>query len=471
MLGVGMYTTIKTLWKQGANKSQIARVTGHDWKTVAKVIRKLQAGIEYPQKKKHPRILDRYKEEIIEWREEGLTGLRIYEKIQGKGINISYSTVKDYLSKIKKRDDIFIRLHTKPGEEAQVDFGYLGVTRDNQGKKRKTWIFNMRLSYSRLDYYEKVYDQRVETFIRCHMNAFDSFGGIPGRIKIDNLKAAILKANFYEPVYQKIYKDFANYYGFRPLPCRIYRPNDKGKVESGIKYVKNNFFAGRKFKDGEDLDRQLKNWQQSKCNQRVHGTTRKIPQQLFEDKEKKELSPLPIEEFKLVKAGSRKVYHDCHIYVDYNYYSVPFEYVGKYVDIELTQKLLKVYYKNRLVTIHPRQSNRGNFSTKANHYPRYKRYSRTEYQERYQVKMAQIGRFAEQIFFLIIENQSTDWMRTIAGILSLRKQYPIQIIDAACKRALSFGVHQYQIIKNICANGSYNLPTEFKEGIYEHIKK
>ena len=131
-------------------------------------------------------------------------------------------------------------MHTLPGEEAQVDFGYLGLTY-YKGKKRKTWVFNMRLSYSRLDYYEIVYDQRVETFIQGHINAFYYFAGIPQYVKIDNLKAAILKANFYEPIYQELYKNFAYHYGFHPLPCRVRRPNDKGKVESGIKYVKNNF--------------------------------------------------------------------------------------------------------------------------------------------------------------------------------------------------------------------------------------
>ena len=117
---------------------------------------------------------------------------------------------------IRKRENIFVRIHTLPGEEAQVDFGYVGLTPDNNGKRRKTWVFNMRLSYSRLDYYEKVYDQRVETFIQCHINAFKYFEGITEYVKTDNLKAAILQANFYEPIYQQMYKNFALHYGFKP---------------------------------------------------------------------------------------------------------------------------------------------------------------------------------------------------------------------------------------------------------------
>ena len=333
-----MYTTIKTLWERKNNKTEIARSTGHDWKTVAKVIKSISVGKESPTKKSHPRILDPYKEEILEWLEQGLTGVRIFEELKVKSINVGHTTVKTYIADIKKRDNIVIRIHTKPGEEAQVDFGYVGLTPDNNGKKRKTWVFNMRLSYSRLDYYEKVYDQKVETFIQCHINAFNYFGGIPEYIKIDNLKAAILEANFYAPLYQELYKNFAVYYGFKPMPCRIRKPNDKGKVEAGIKYVKRNFFLGRKFKDGDDLDRQLRNWLEKTCNQRVHGTTRKIPREVFEEEERKKLLQLPEQEFKIPAVGSRKV---CHIYVEYNYYSVPYEYVGGEVDIEIRKGFLE----------------------------------------------------------------------------------------------------------------------------------
>jgi len=465
MIGVAMYITIKSLWERHKNKSLIARLTGHDWKTVAKKIKEIEAGKEYPKKKPHPRILDSHKEQIMKWLEEDLSGIRIHEKMQEEGIKVGYSTVKNYICKIKKRDKIFIRMHTLPGEEAQVDFGYLGYTL-YKGKKRKTWVFNMRLSYSRLDYYEIVYDQRVETFIRCHINAFNYFGGIPQYVKIDNLKAAILKANFYEPIYQELYKNFASCYGFHPLPCRVRRPNDKGKVESGIKYVKNNFFLGRKFSNEQEIKERLNRWC-NKVNYRIHGTTRKVPKEVFEKEEKVKLIPLPKEEFKLASVGIRKVYYDCHIYVDYNYYSVPFEYVGKEVEIELAKNLLKVFYQGKEIAVHPRLSGRGKFRTNNSHYPAYKRYSDTEYQERYQAKMAHIGTYAEQLFFLIIKEHPKDWNRTVQGILSLQKIYPREVIEATCKRALSFGVIRYSVIKNICHNGSYILPLEFdKEAVY-----
>jgi transposase len=401
----------------------------------------------------------------MKWLEEDLSGVRIHEKMQEKGVKVGYSTVRDYIGTIKKKDNIFIRMHTLPAEETQVDFGYVGYT-PYQGKKRKTWVFNMRPSYSCLDYYEVVYDQRVLTFIRCHINAFNYFGGIPRYVKIENLKAAILQANFYEPIYQELYKNFASHYGFHPLPCRVRRPNNKGKVESGIKYVKHNFFLGRRFTGEKEVKERLSKWN-TRANHRIHGTTRKVPRELFEKEEKAKLIPLPQEEFKLVKVGSRKVYHDCHIYVDYNYYSVPFAYVGKKVEIELSKKLLKIFYQGTEITLHLRLTGRGNFSTNNSHYPIHKRYSATEYQEKYQEKMTHIGRYAEQLFFLVIKEHPRDWGRTVQGILSLRKAYPDKVIEAACRRALSFGVTRYSVIKNICHNGSYLMPVEFeKEAAY-----
>lgn len=154
----------------------------------------------------------------------------------------------------------------------------------------------MRLSYSRLDYYEVVFDQSVETWINCHIKAFTYFGGVPEVIKLDNLKAGVINANFYEPVYQKEYLRLAKHYNTLLHPCRPYQPQEKGKVESGIKYVKNNFFAGRKFSSYNELTSSLTKWQE-RVNTRVHGTTRKVPNELFAKEESNCLKELPIDAF------------------------------------------------------------------------------------------------------------------------------------------------------------------------------
>lgn len=454
-----MYTTIKTLWDKTKNKTEIARLTGHDWKTVAKVIKNIEKGIETPQYKPRGSLIDNYREKILSLLEKDLSGVRIHEELTRDGFTGSYPTVKRYINKLKRKDNIFIRIHTEPGEEAQVDFGYLGMSRDDAGKNKKTWIFNMRLSYSRLDYYEKVYDQKVETFIACHIRAFEFFGGVPAYVKIDNLKAAILEASFYEPVYQQIYKDFAAYYSFSPIPCRVASPNDKGKVESGIKFVKGNFFKGRAFNGSTDLDGRLRAWNIDK-NNRIHGTTRKVPYEVFTEEEKSILSPLPPVRFSLAKISTRKVYHDCHIYVDYNYYSVPYQYVGKTVEIELTDKFLKVFYKGGQIALHNRITLKGQFSTVSSHYPDFKVFDPTEYQEIYKQKVGFVGPYCVKLFEKAVVEKPKHWGRTIKGILSLTNFYSIDTVEASCKRALAYGIAEYQMVKRICKNSAYCLPVE-----------
>lgn len=460
-----MYNTIETLYKRGYNKSEIARMTGHDWKTISKAIKAIKAG-KFPKRQTPACKLDIHKEQILEWLESNLSGIRIHELLKQQGVISSYSTVKNYIKSLKGKETVCIRFQTLPGEEAQVDFGYVGRLPDEQGKLRKAWVFNMRLSYSRLDYYEVVYNQNVETFINCHIKAFDYFNGVPKVVKIDNLKAAILEANIYQPVYQATYKQFANYYGFEILPCRVRQPQEKGKVESGIKYVKNNFFAGRHFATKPILEQQLKQWLDQTCNVRLHGTTRQIPQQLFETKEKEALKALPAEPYRQPKVSQRSIYRDCHAYVEYNYYSVPYQYVGKTVDIEIDEKLIRLFYAGQLVALHQRLTGRGQFSTQEAHYPSHKLVFSTEHQKQYEEKMQIIGEYAQQLFCLLLKEQPNHWLQTVKGILSLRKRFDDEIINLSCQRAICYGAIQYRQLKSICESGCYRLPIDKEERVH-----
>lgn len=125
-----MYTTIKTLWEKTKNKTEIARITGHDWKTVAKVIKDIQRGVEIPKKKPKATVIDNFKQAVLKLMEKDLSAVRIHEELVRSGFIGSYSTVKKYIQEIKRKDNIFVRIHTEPGEEAQVDFGYFGNTKD-----------------------------------------------------------------------------------------------------------------------------------------------------------------------------------------------------------------------------------------------------------------------------------------------------------------------------------------------------
>ena len=132
-----------------------------------------------------------------------------------------------YIRKHKIKNNACIRLQTEAGEEAQVDFGDMVRRYDKEGKICKAYIFNMRLSYSRYDYWEIVFDQKIETWINCYINAFRDFGGVPKVIKLDNLKAGVTKVDIYEPLYQKEHKSMADHYGTMLSACRPYKPQEK----------------------------------------------------------------------------------------------------------------------------------------------------------------------------------------------------------------------------------------------------
>ena len=233
MLGVHMQTTVKTLFEKGYNKSKIGEILGIDRKTVRKILKNADKEVHI-EKKPHPSVLDQHKEFIEVGIFKELTATRIYQDLQKKGFQGSYSTVRDYIRKLKgDSQKAYMVIETLPGEEAQVDFGYLGTLRISD-KRKKAWIFVMTLSYSRYMYVKIVFDQTVKTFIKCHVDSFKYFDGVPETVKIDNLKAGVIEANFYEPLIQRTYAAFALHYGFWAQPCRVYTPTDKGYVKTPV---------------------------------------------------------------------------------------------------------------------------------------------------------------------------------------------------------------------------------------------
>lgn len=457
-----MQTTIKTLLKKGYSQTYIAKTLHVSRKTIRKIIRSQERGENELEKKPHPSVLDEYREYIEIQVNKGLSKQRIYQDlIREYQFNGSYSTVRDYVSKIETSDKkVYMVITSLPGEEAQVDFGYIGHIKVN-GKPKKAWVFVMSLSYSRYMYVCIVFDQCVKTFIQCHINAFKYFRGVPETVKVDNLKAAIIEADFYEPVTQRAYASFAAHYGFWAQPCRIYTPTDKGKVESNVKYVKDNCFKGREFKDIADAKEFLKFWLNDIANKRIHGTTKKIPAELFEEVEKPKLKDLPVEDFVFSKSSRANVGPNCHISYGGNYYSVPYIYIGSDVDVIEVNNLLKVFFKGEEIALHPLcQDLKGEHITDNKHYPANKNITGKEIMSRQQEEMAEIGENALKFFHAFGNKgivQRYDY-RTISGVLALRSKYKNTVIDMACKRALYYNSITYGTVKKICEKGLIALP-------------
>ena len=457
-----MQTTIITLYRQGNPKAQIARIVGVDRKTVQRVIKRYESGKEVKDTKPHPSYWDEYRDVIEAALSKGLSITRIYQDLnESSEITVGYTSLRDYVRKaFPERKEAYMVLHCEPGEEAQIDYGYIG-TIVVEGKRKKAWVFVMTLSHSRYMYAEISFSQSVESFIKSHINAFRYFNGVPRLAKIDNLKAAIIEADFYEPLTQRTYAEFANHYGFLPFPCQVREPVQKGKVERGVGYIKDNCFKGREFISVEDAKGFLSNWLETIANVRTHGTTRKVPRKVFDEIEKKALLPLPGTDFIFSKSKEVMGNFDCHISYGGNYYSIPHTYVGLTLKAIEVNNILKIFHKEKEVALHiVRHDTKGVHYTDKNHYPKGKGISSTDLLSSYKAKMIEIGEGAAEFCrrYEIDVRANMNYHRLLAGIISLRKRYPDVVVDQACRRACYYGNISYRAVKNICERGYESLP-------------
>lgn len=449
MLTMYQQITIKTLKKQGKLNKDIARDLNCHRNTVRNVLSR-----EFPlekQTRRKPSYFAVFKDRIEELLKKGISRIRIWEMLRDEyGIIKPYITLCKYVeTNLEKEAASCIVQNTATGEEAEVDFGYLGLIRDLSGSLRKAYGLVMVLCFSRQAYYGVVYDQSVASLITACISAFSYFGGVPKRLKIDNLKSAILKNRRYDLEFNQNFLEFAYHYGFVIVPCTPYEPQQKGKVENGIGYLKNNFMKGRTFSDRMDLERRLKEWMDSYANLRIHGTTRKIPYQVFVTEEKDKLQKLPETPFSFYQSCQRLVKANCHINFGVNYYSVPSRYAGKTVEVRWQGNILKIIYQHEEIARHILGRGKGEYITNPAHYPDFKVYSQTGYQVKYEEKMRAIGPFAHSFFQQTVKQNSSYWVRTVRKVLGLVPVYGKEKLEKAIKRALFYKAYQASIIRNI----------------------
>ena len=451
-----MIYSIKTHYEQGDSIHEISRKLKIHRTTVRKYLEQIKTiGVVGPVIQKEKK-LDRHKGTILEWLEKGLTARLIHNKlIELHSVEISYPTVARYVNGLKSNTEVYVPMISKPAQEAQVDYGYIGQF-EKDGRKIKPWCFVMTLSHSRYHYVEIVTNQSVESFINSHINAFEYFGGVPKTVKIDNLKAGVTIPNFYEPTIQHQYAEFLYHYKSAPVTARVRRPQDKGKVEAGVKYVKNNFIKGTFEKDFYKLKNGLTLWLE-KSNNRIHGTTKKVPENQFIQIEKENLLKLPGQRFEIFSIAKRKADNYAHIVFLNNYYSAPYKYAGKTLIIKYNQNIIKIFDNQEQIALHTICKTQGEYITQDAHKPPEKQYKNKEY---YLNKCSVIGQNAYLFGEKLIEEKPYHYMNMINGISSLAKKYSNPEVDLACKRALLFNAISYSTIKNICEKSISQIKNE-----------
>ncbi len=404
-----------------------------------------------------------FQTQVQAWVDQGVCWTTIHQALVDRfGFAGSYSSVRRLGQKLKKQNpNATCMLDFAPGEAAQVDFGKGPTITDVfTGEVVPTWIFVMTLCFSRHMYAEIVTNQRVETWLACHRRALEHFNGVPSRLIIDNAKCAITRACFRDPEVQRSYGELAEGYGFLISPCPPADPQKKGRVEAGVKYVKNSFVPLREFRSLRDANTQLKQWVMEVAGNRVHGTTKQKPLTLFAEAEKGLLKRLPDVPIQLAHWTRLKLHGDCHVRFEKCFYSAPYRLVHQELWLKATDTSVKLYRNLELVAVHVRLRRPGSRSTVKEHLPPEVLAYQMQDPQWCLRQAKSVGPDCHQLIHRLFEDRVLDNLRAAQGIIGLGKKYGAVRLESACRRALFFDNPRYRSVKSILQQGLDQIPEQ-----------
>jgi transposase len=408
------------------------------------------------------------RDRIVELAEKGVKARAIFDRLrlEDPTFSASYWAVRGVWRRWRKErgvraEDVAIPVETGPGEVAQVDFGYVGKLRDAAtGMLRKAWVFVMVLAFSRRMVARIVFDQKIETWLRVHVEAFGELGGAPATVVPDNLKAAVIRAAFGvdgAASLNRSYRELARHHGIKIDPAPIYAPKKKGKVESSVKYVKANFFAARDGHEADDTRRELQRWIDEIANTRIHGTTHRRPIDLFTD-ERAALRAIPDRRFELVTWHHGRVHLDTHVAFDKRLYSVPWRLIGQMVWVRATAADVVIFADDVRITTHDRRG-RTVRSTYEEHLPEgrapWRHRDRAYWENRADQIAPEVGAYMREV---LDSDDVLSMVHTVQSMVTHLEKFSAERAIAACTRARHYGSYQYTTLKNILRRGLDLVP-------------
>ncbi len=388
-------------------------------------------------------LLSPWAEQIERWLEtDRLQLTRIQELLAGRGCEVSYTTLRRFIRRRGWRHRLpsTVRMDDgPPGEVAEMDFGRLGFIRDPEsGRRRAVWALVVVWRYSRHCFVWPTTSQKLDAVIEGLEEAWAFFGGVPRYLVVDNFPAAVAGADALHPRLTRGFLEYARHRGFITDPARVRHPRDKPRVERSIPYVRERLFKGGDFRDVVDLRSAARSWCLEVAGQRIHGTTRRRPLEVFREEELPLLAPWDGEPYEVPDWRTATVHPDHHIACQYALYSVPSTACPprQKVEVQLGSKLVRIYHRGQLIKVHPRQR-RGGRATDPNDYPAeltpYTRRAPDWIQRRAAELGEAVGAYAERLF-----EGSLPWAKLRQGhkLLRLAERYSPDRLDAACRRAL-----------------------------------
>ncbi len=357
VLKIGELFMLHQLHEEGLSISEIARRSGLDRKTVRKYLQQGMQAPRYGPRVPRPQLLDPYRSYLRDRikAHPTLRGARLLREIQVLGYPGSYTRLTDYLREIRppRQNGFEHRFETAPGVQAQVDFAqFKTVFTDEPDRVRVVWLFSLVLGFSRYLVGQFVTGQHLAVVLRCHLDAFAELGGVPQEILYDRMKTAVLgEDEERQVIYNAKLLELAAHFGFRPRACAAYRAKTKGKVERPFRYVREDFFLARAFRNLEDLNAEFTQWRQETANVRCHGTTRRIVVQAFAE-DQAALQSLPETRFNAVLSVERRISRDGMVSINGNAYSVPDTTTRRVVNVHVLADEIRIFEDRRLLAVH-----------------------------------------------------------------------------------------------------------------------
>lgn len=458
-------------WQAGHSERKIGRDTGIDRKTVGRYLRwasELKLPRERPlsddevhevarhvQERTAPdpskewEEIAQHRERIEKWLKGGTDGpplrlTKVHTLLVRDGLEASYSTLRRYamdeLGWHKKQPTILLD-DPPAGQEAQVDFGKVGWLVDpDTGKRRRLWVLIVTLSHSRYMFVWPTFRQTTEAVCEALDEAWKFFGAVPKTIVPDNMTGMVAVPDALDAKLCDAFKDYVQARGLFVDPARVRRPKDKPRVENQVAYVRENWFAGEDISSLEQARQSARHWCGEVAGRRIHGTTRKVPFEVFESVEKAAMGPAPTDVYDVPLWTDAKVHPDHHIQVGRALYSVPTVYIHRTVRVRADKKLVRIYLGTELIKVHPRQPP-GRRSTDQSDYPTekamYALRSVDAVLAKARDKGVHVGAYAERLLA-----GPLPWarMRQAYALLRLCDKYGTGRVEAVCQSALAFDV-------------------------------
>ncbi len=477
-------TEILVHWHAGRSHSEIATSLGVDRKTVKKyVVQAIEAGLVPGGPAKpvaewealvcnwFPEIvdmrvrqttwpeIDKHREYIVAMLAAGVSKATIWQRLRDEaGLTASVASLKRYVAANLPEEGqrarvTVLRVDPPPGEEAQIDYGYLGSWIDPVGgRTRRIWAFVMVLAFSRLMFVRPVLRMDQHAWTEAHVAAFEFFGGVPRRLVPDNLRTGVDKPDLYDPKINRSYAELANHYGTLVDPARARKPKDKPRVERPMPYIRDSLWRGRQFASVVQMQAEAITWCREVAGQRsCRPLSGAAPVAVFAAAEADALAPLPVKPFVLATWSKGAVGPDIHVKAGHTLYSVPWRHIGHRVDIRSTAAMVQIFDDGQLIATHPFKAS--GKRTDIAHYPpeRIAFHMRTPTWCRQ--RATEIGQACVAVIGELLAVNALFRLRAAQGVLGLANKYGADRLELACAKAIAAGDPTYRTIKGVLAAG------------------